>query len=88
MFASGTGATEKQLLAAQLPYRAGLAAWDLEELELAHAPPFGSAKDPVNMAGFVACNVLLGDLKLWYAQDYPKATDGARIMSAHQTTTG
>jgi NADPH-dependent 2,4-dienoyl-CoA reductase/sulfur reductase-like enzyme/peroxiredoxin family protein/rhodanese-related sulfurtransferase/TusA-related sulfurtransferase len=53
---------------------------DLETLELAYAPPFGSAKDPVNMAGFVATNVLKGDLVLWYAQDYPGATDGARIV--------
>ncbi|WP_281534174.1 DsrE/DsrF/DrsH-like family protein [Cryobacterium breve] len=49
-------------------------------LELAYAPPFGSAKDPVNMAGFVASNVLRGDLTLWYAQDYPEATAGARLI--------
>ena len=33
---------------------------DLKELELAYAPPYSSAKDPVNMAGFVAENVLTG----------------------------
>lgn len=38
--------------------------FDLEELELAYAPPFGSAKDPVNMAGFVASNVLRGQLDI------------------------
>ena len=32
--------------------------YDLEELELAYAPPFSSAKDPVNMLGFVAENVI------------------------------
>ncbi len=37
---------------------------DLAELELAYAPPFGSAKDPVNMAGMAAQNVLAGDVKL------------------------
>jgi rhodanese-related sulfurtransferase len=36
--------------------------YDLEEMELAYAPQFGSAKDPVNMAGFVAAGVL-GDLQ-------------------------
>lgn len=36
---------------------------DLTELELAYAPPFSSAKDPVNMAGFVAQNVLSGKSK-------------------------
>ena len=34
---------------------------DLEEIELAYAPPFGSAKDPVNMVGYVAENLLSGD---------------------------
>jgi len=37
---------------------------DLAELELAYAPPFGSAKDPVNMAGMAAQNALAGDVKL------------------------
>ncbi len=37
--------------------------YDLEALELAYAPPFSSAKDPVNMAGFVAANMLKGDVK-------------------------
>ncbi len=36
--------------------------FDLEEAELCYAPQFGSAKDPVNMAGFVAANVLRGDV--------------------------
>jgi len=40
---------------------AGMTVYDLEELELAYAPPFGSAKDPVNIAGFVAANILRGD---------------------------
>jgi rhodanese-related sulfurtransferase len=38
--------------------------YDLEELELCYAPQFGAAKDPVNMAGMIAANVLRGDLAL------------------------
>jgi hypothetical protein len=38
----------------------GLTVFDLEDAELCCAPPFGSAKDPVNLAGFVAANVLRG----------------------------
>jgi NADPH-dependent 2,4-dienoyl-CoA reductase/sulfur reductase-like enzyme/rhodanese-related sulfurtransferase len=38
--------------------------YDLEELELCYAPQFGAAKDPVNMAGMIASNVLRGDLTL------------------------
>lgn len=36
--------------------------YDLKELELAYAPPYSSAKDPVNMAGFTAENILRGDI--------------------------
>jgi len=38
--------------------------YDLEEAELCYAPPFGSAKDPVNFAGMVAANILRGDVPL------------------------
>jgi NADPH-dependent 2,4-dienoyl-CoA reductase/sulfur reductase-like enzyme/peroxiredoxin family protein/TusA-related sulfurtransferase/rhodanese-related sulfurtransferase len=44
--------------------RRGGAVRDLMELELAYAPPFSSAKDPVNMAGFVADDILRGDVKV------------------------
>jgi NADPH-dependent 2,4-dienoyl-CoA reductase/sulfur reductase-like enzyme/peroxiredoxin family protein/rhodanese-related sulfurtransferase/TusA-related sulfurtransferase len=77
---AGFDGVDKRLDVFATALRAEMTVWDLEELELAYAPPFGSAKDPVNMAGFVASNVLLGDLVLWYAQDYPHATKGARIL--------
>jgi NADPH-dependent 2,4-dienoyl-CoA reductase/sulfur reductase-like enzyme/peroxiredoxin family protein/TusA-related sulfurtransferase/rhodanese-related sulfurtransferase len=77
---AGFDGVDKRLDVFATALRAGMSVWDLEELELAYAPPFGSAKDPINMAGFVASNVLLGDLVLWYAQDYPHSTEGARII--------
>lgn len=43
---------------------AGLTVFDLQELELAYAPPFSSAKDPVNMAGYVASNMVQGDVEV------------------------
>jgi len=49
--------------------RGGLGVSDLIDLDLAYAPPYGSAKDPVNMAGMAGENVLNGTLKLWYADD-------------------
>lgn len=49
--------------------RAGLTVYDLEELELSYAPPFSSAKDPVNMAGFVAANILKGDVDIIHWHD-------------------
>lgn len=43
--------------------------YDLEEMELCYAPPYSSAKDPVNMLGFVAANQLRGDVKVFYAEE-------------------
>ena len=42
--------------------RGGITAPELMDLELAYAPPFSSAKDPVNLAGMLAVNVLNGDM--------------------------
>ena len=78
--AAGFDGVDKRLDVLAAALRAGLTVFDLEEFELAYAPPFGSAKDPVNMAGFVAANVIRGDLKLWYSEDYPANTSGARII--------
>ena len=49
--------------------RLGAKVTDLAELELCYAPPFGSAKDPVNMVGFVAENVSTGKLKQFFWHD-------------------
>ncbi len=54
--------------------------FDLEELELTYAPQYSSAKDPVNMAGFVAANYLRGDLKLWQWHDVDKAKENGAIL--------
>ena len=43
--------------------RGSMTVYDLEELELAYAPPYSSAKDPINIAGFVAANILKGDVE-------------------------
>jgi NADPH-dependent 2,4-dienoyl-CoA reductase/sulfur reductase-like enzyme/rhodanese-related sulfurtransferase len=53
---------------------AGLTVFDLEELELAYAPQFGAAKDPVNIAGNVAANALRGDEEFVYAEELDDAT--------------
>ncbi|MDZ4199639.1 MAG: FAD-dependent oxidoreductase, partial [Kiritimatiellia bacterium] len=76
----GFDGVDKRIDVLATAIRAGLGVKDLESLELAYAPPFGSAKDPVNMAGFVASNLLAGDLDLWYAEDYPEGTKDAVIV--------
>ena len=50
---------------------AGLSVEDLAQLDLAYAPPYSSAKDPVNYAGFVACNVMSGRLRQFYWDQLP-----------------
>lgn len=42
---------------------------DLKDLDLAYAPPYSSAKDPVNMAGFIIDNIVLGTVKQFYFED-------------------
>ncbi|EXJ65754.1 uncharacterized protein A1O5_11282 [Cladophialophora psammophila CBS 110553] len=52
--------------------RAGMSVEDLEHVELGYAPPYGAAKDPVNMAGFVGGNILRGLMQPVYAEDLVK----------------
>jgi NADPH-dependent 2,4-dienoyl-CoA reductase/sulfur reductase-like enzyme/rhodanese-related sulfurtransferase len=76
----GYDGVDKRIDVLATALRAGLTVFDLEHLELAYAPPYGSAKDPVNMAGFVAANLLRGDIDFWYAEDYPQAiADGVLV---------
>ncbi len=56
----GTDGVDKRIDIIATAIRAGMTVYDLQQLELAYAPPFGSAKDPVNMAGFVGSNILKG----------------------------
>ena len=51
--------------------RAGLKATQLKDLDLAYAPPYSSAKDPVNMAGFMVDNIAGGVLRQWHLEDVP-----------------
>ena len=48
---------------------AGMKATQLKELDLAYAPPYSSAKDPVNMAGFIIDNIASSTLKQWHLED-------------------
>ena len=60
---------------------AGLRATDLKDLDLAYAPPYSSAKDPVNMAGFMADNLEKGVLRQWFVEDYPSLPrDGSVVL--------
>ena len=60
---------------------AGLKGNQLKDLDLAYAPPYSSAKDPVNMAGFMIDNLARGQLKQWHLADEEKLPrDGSVIL--------
>lgn len=59
--ATGGAGVDKRIDVLAVALQAKLTVFDLEEMELAYAPQFGSAKDPINMAGFVAGGLLRGD---------------------------
>ncbi len=60
---------------------AGMKATQLKDLDLAYAPPYSSAKDPVNMAGFMIDNISKGVLKQWFLEDVDKLPrDGSAVL--------
>lgn len=59
--AVGGAGVDKRIDVLAVAIQAGMTVFDLEEMELAYAPQYGSAKDPINMAGFVAGGLLSGD---------------------------
>ena len=67
--AVGADGVDKRIDVLAVAIRAGLTVRDLADQELCYAPPYGSAKDPINYAGFVATNVLDGDARLCHADD-------------------
>ncbi len=78
--AVGRAGADKRIDVLATALAAGMTVDDVAELELAYAPPYGSAKDPVNMAGFVAQNVLDGTLRLWYPDDLEATLESALVL--------
>lgn len=62
--AVGREGVDKRIDVLATALKARMTVHELAELELAYAPPFGSAKDPVNLAGMAAQNVVAGDVRL------------------------
>ena len=76
--AVGSGGVDKRIDVLATAIRGGMRASDLCDLELAYAPPFSSAKDPVNMAGYVIENLMTGKVKQihWHQVDELTGTPG------------
>ena len=67
---------------------AGLRATQLKDLDLAYAPPYSSAKDPVNMAGFMIDNIAKGTLKQWHLEDMDKISRDKSVVLLDVRTVG
>ena len=58
----------------------GMTVFDLKELELAYAPPYSSAKDPLNIAGFVAANILQGDMDVIHWHELVEMQENGAVL--------
>lgn len=68
--AVGYDGVDKRIDVLSTAIMGGMTVSDLQYLELAYAPPFSSAKDPVNMLGYVATNVIDGDLEIIHCDEF------------------
>jgi len=84
----GYDGVDKRIDVLATAIHAGLKATQLKDLDLAYAPPYSSAKDPVNMAGFMVDNIASGILKQWHltqADSLPR--DGSATLLDVRTPT-
>lgn len=78
--AVGSEGVDKRIDVLATAIRAGLRVDELIDLDLAYSPPYGQAKDPVNLTGMVGENVLTGVLRLWYPEELEEARENALIL--------
>jgi rhodanese-related sulfurtransferase len=71
--AVGKIGVEKRIDVISMAIQKNATVFDLEEAELCYAPQFGSAKDPVNMAGMIAANVVRGDVRITHWDELEKS---------------
>ena len=77
----GYEGVDKRIDVLAVAVRAGMKATALKELDLAYAPPYSSAKDPVNMAGFMIDNIANGVLKQWHLANISALPrDGSAVL--------
>ena len=78
--AVGFDGVEKRIDVLATAQRLGATTADLETLELTYAPPFSSAKDPVNMLGFTAQNIIKGEMQIFQYHDLPEIDTTADFL--------
>ena len=83
----GYDGVDKRIDVLATAIHAGLKATELKDLDLAYAPPYSSAKDPVNMAGFMIDNISKG-LKQWHLADAGKLPRDGSVTLLDTRTAG
>ena len=83
----GYDGVDKRIDVLATAIHAGIKATDLKDLDLAYAPPYSSAKDPINMAGFMIDNISKG-LKQWYLADADKLPRNGSVTLLDTRTVG
>ena len=78
--AVGHEGVDKRIDVLATAIRARMHVGDLIDLDLAYSPPYGQAKDAVNLAGMVGSNVLDGTLRLWYSEDLEQVQRDALVL--------
>ncbi|GLS92559.1 NADH oxidase [Psychromonas marina] len=78
--AVGKDGVDKRIDVLSVAQRAGLTVYDLQDLELCYAPPFGSARDVVNQAGLLASNVMKGDEVVFHSADIKQLADNQLLI--------
>ncbi|TFV82644.1 pyridine nucleotide-disulfide oxidoreductase [Microbacterium sp. dk485] len=82
--AVGRDGVDKRIDVLATAIAAGFSVEDLIDLDLAYSPPYGQAKDVVNLAGMVGENVRNGTLSLWYADDVDEVRASALVLDVRR----
>jgi len=89
--AVGPAGVDKRIDVLAAAIRGGLGVADLIDLDLGYAPPYGAAKDPVNLAGMLGEDVLTGQTRLWHAAELDEVRRTALVLDVRrpdETATG
>jgi rhodanese-related sulfurtransferase len=78
--AAGKDGVDKRIDIMAVAQRAGMTVEQLQHLELTYAPPYGSAKDVINQAAFVANNIIKGDATPIHFDEIDNLTDGQVLL--------
>lgn len=76
----GYDGVDKRIDVLATAIRAGMKATELTELELSYAPPYSSAKDPVNMAGFIMENLMNGKVRQYHYEDLASLSNDGSVI--------